>query len=249
MPGRFDPERSGTLVGQVTWEGEFPRPPVFLHAVARSDGLGLTYITADNPNRPLIDLVTRGVGQAVVFLRGINPVDARPWDHPPVQVEVGGGRIEILQGEYRGRCGFLRLGESFVARSIEPSLHILRGRGDAFFGLTLPDAGSTTTRVLRQTGRVELSSGTGLYWARADLFVSDHPYLTRTDPEGRFRIDGIPAGTHEVVLWHPGWEPLRHERDPDSTAITRMTYSPPLVRSLTIEIVPGGVTSQNFSLP
>ncbi len=247
--GRFDPERTGTLVGHVTWEGALPRPPAFLHAVARSDGLGLTYMSVDNPNRPRIDSTTRGVGEVIVYFRGVNPADARPWDHPPVQVEIGSGRIEVLQGDYRGRCGFLRLGDSFFARSTEPSFHILRGRGDDFFSLTLPDLGSTVTRALRQAGRVELSSGTGLYWARADIFVSEHPYLARTDPEGRYRIEAVPEGTYEVVVWHPGWEPLRHERDPDSTAITRMTYSPPLVRSETIEIFKGGVTSQDFRLP
>jgi hypothetical protein len=249
VDSRFDPWRAGTIVGRVTWTGEVPQPPGFLQALVRPDGFGLTYFTAENPNRPLIDAGSRGVANAVVSLRGIDPARAKPWDLPPVQVEIGNGRIEVRQGPHQGRSGFVRVGGEISARSTEPSFHILRGRGDDFFSLTLPEAGRPTTRVLRKPGRVELSSGTGLYWARADLFVSEHPYLTRTDSQGRFRIEQVPAGPCEVVVWHPGWDPLRQERDPDSTAIVRMVYSAPLVRAESVDVPAGGVAERGFTLP
>jgi hypothetical protein len=33
------------------------------------------------------------------------------------------------------------------------------------------------------------------------ILVSDHPYFAVTDAEGNFLIEGIPAGTYEVVCW------------------------------------------------
>ena len=31
--------------------------------------------------------------------------------------------------------------------------------------------------------------------------MSDHPYFTLTDADGRFTLDGVPGGKAEVVVW------------------------------------------------
>jgi plastocyanin len=41
----------------------------------------------------------------------------------------------------------------------------------------------------------------------AFIFVFAHPYFDVTDGQGRFRIDGIPPGTHTLVLWNETIEP------------------------------------------
>jgi len=38
-------------------------------------------------------------------------------------------------------------------------------------------------------------------WMKTWVLVSDHPYFAVTDSNGKFSIDGIPAGTYEVVCW------------------------------------------------
>ena len=38
-------------------------------------------------------------------------------------------------------------------------------------------------------------------WMKAWVLVSDHPYFAVTDSNGNFSIDGIPAGSYEVVCW------------------------------------------------
>lgn len=227
----FDPAKAGCITGQVNWNGAIPETPGFLYGVPRPDGLGFAFRTVENPNRPHIDAKTRAVADAVVFLRGIDLASSRPWDLPPVRVEVGDGRITVAQGERRSRVGFVRRGDAISVASSEPKYHVLRGRGDAFFSLTLPEPDRPVSRTLTQPGRVELSSGTGMYWASADLLVADHPYYTLTDTDGRFAFDRVPAGKVEVVVWLPGWTPARQERDPDSTTVTRQSYAPPLERT------------------
>ena len=39
-------------------------------------------------------------------------------------------------------------------------------------------------------------------WMGAWIGVFDHPYFAVTDVDGKFTIDGLPAGTYEVVAWH-----------------------------------------------
>ena len=38
-------------------------------------------------------------------------------------------------------------------------------------------------------------------WMKSWALVLDHPYFAVTDASGNFLIDGIPAGTYEVVCW------------------------------------------------
>ena len=41
----------------------------------------------------------------------------------------------------------------------------------------------------------------------AFIFVFAHPYFDVTDGQGRYRIDGVPAGSHQLVLWNESIEP------------------------------------------
>jgi plastocyanin len=47
----------------------------------------------------------------------------------------------------------------------------------------------------------------------AFIFVFAHPYFAVTDGQGRFRIDGAPAGAHQIVLWN-------ETIDPETRAVT-----------------------------
>jgi plastocyanin len=40
----------------------------------------------------------------------------------------------------------------------------------------------------------------------AFILVFAHRYFAATDPEGRYRIDGLPAGSYTVVAWNDGQE-------------------------------------------
>ena len=244
----FDPAACGTVTGRVTWTGPVPAVGDFPNHRPKPDGT-YVYQMAKNPHAPRVNEASKGVAGAVVWLRGIDPARARPWDHPPAAVEIGNQSITVVQGERRRRVGFVRQGDAVTASSVEPVYHVLRGRGDAFFSLALPEPGKPVTRTLAAPGRVELSSGAGLYWMRANLFVADHPYFAVTNAEGRFTLERVPAGPVTVVAWHPNWEAARFERDPDSTMITRMTYKPPLERTAAVDLTRGAAVEVGLVLP
>ena len=47
------------------------------------------------------------------------------------------------------------------------------------------------------------------------LYVSDAPWMARTDREGHAQLAGLPAGRYEVRVWHPRLKP----RQPDLVTI------------------------------
>ncbi len=244
----YDPEKTGSITGRVSWHGPFPTPPQFTHRTPKEGG-GFQYRNAENPNRPNIAHNSRAVSDAVVFLRTLDASKARSWDLPKVTVEMASTGIVVVQGEHRGRSGFVRRGDSISMISTESVYHVLRGRGDAFFRLTLPQPNQPISRTLVEPGRVELSSGSGLYWLRADLFVTDHPYYTHTNKDGSFTLNNVPVGPAEVIVWLPGWESVATERDPDSQGISRMTYSPPIEKVATVMVEAKQTTTAEVIVP
>jgi hypothetical protein len=181
-----------------------------------------------NPYAPTIG-PDGGVASAVVYLRGIDPRQGRPWSHPPVLVEMRDHRLQVVQGSRRGPVGFVRAGDraEFVSRL--SSFETVQARGSAFFTLTLPHADRIRSRTLASPGLVELASAAGHFWMRGHLFVDHHPYYTCSDAHGRFSLELVPAGEYDVVAWHPNWRITREERNPDSFRIQKVAFASPLV--------------------
>ena len=221
----FDAAKTGRVAGRVVWAGPIPDPPPFLFAQPRPDGVGLTYQSPANPNRPRVDPKTRAVAGAVLFLRGIDPAASRPWDLPAVTVEMGAGKITVVQGDRRDR-GLRPSRKSFSAKSVERSSHPpARGRR-----VLQPHAAGPDRRDAALPVRAAWS-----YRAAADC-TGARTYSSRSTllHGHRRRVGSVwnksPAGRVEVVAWVPGWDVARQDRNPDTTAVSEMTFTPPVER-------------------
>lgn len=244
----FDPTTAGHVRGQVTWSGPVPDVPSFSHSVSVPDGSPRSSQSYPNPHTPRVDSRTRGVANAVVFLRDIDARRSRPWDHPAVLVEQRDHQLFVRQGDVDSLYGFVRRGDSVTMVSRQPVLHALQANGAAFFALSFPDPDCPLSRRLTEPGVVELSSAVGYYWARAYLFVADHPYYARTDAEGRFALPQVPAGRWELVCWLPNWHEVRRERDPEHGQLWRVIFHPPLQRTQVVPLSPSQTVEAHFEV-
>jgi hypothetical protein len=232
----------------VTWAGDLPRvPPFRVWPDGSLDDPDRAKQDEPNPNAPAIDPTGRGVANAVVFLRGLDPDRARPWDHLPARVEQRGRRFHVLQGEADGHLGFVRRGDPVEMVSRDKVFHSLHAGGAAFFTLPFPNPGQPRSRALVEKGIVELTSAAGYYWMRAYLFVDDHPYYTRTDSQGRFTLSQVPPGRYELVCWLPNWAEERHDRDPETALITRLHFRRPVERLKPMTLGPRATSEASFT--
>lgn len=245
----FNPASCGEVTGFVTWVGPIPTVLPASQTVPRADGSGLDTRPVPLANAPRIDRFTRALEGAVVYLRGVNPATAKPWDLPPASVEFRDAQLLVRQGERLARAGFVRRGDSVAMQSAEPVFHLLRARGAEFFTLAFPEPRRPLARAFNSCGRVELTGADGSYWQAADLFVCDHPYYAVTDAEGRFRFANVPAGRYALVAWHPNWEVTRTERNPESGLPARLVYARPLESSRPVAVTRGRTTPANLMLP
>jgi hypothetical protein len=245
----FNPETAGEISGEVIWHGPIPSAPPFETQALPTPNeiLGKKQLRA-NPNLPKIDPSTHGVANAVVYLRNA-PIDqSKPWDHPPVRVEMRGCEFHIVQGTADSGVGFVRLGDMVQMISVDKYFHLLHAAGAAFWNYAFPDPGMPLSRELDKSGIVELSSGAGYYWMRAYLFVAEHPYFTRTDKDGRFTLPQVPPGHYEAVCWLPNWRKAGHERDPESGTINRWFFCDPIETTCKVDVAQKRTSEIQFGL-
>src|SRR5262249_54473571 len=142
IPSVFDAKATGEFHGQVTWEGEVLAAPPFETQPVPLAGeiLGRKQIRP-NPNVPTIDRKARGVRNAVVYLRDVDFQTSKPWDHPPVRVEMRDCQFHIIQGLDESAIGFVRRGEPVRMVSADSHFHMLHADGTVFWNFAFPDPG------------------------------------------------------------------------------------------------------------
>lgn len=121
------------------------------------------------------------------------------------------------------RCQFEPLvvaavtGSTINVFSRDRAVHDLKfyreGKGEPVAWVHTVDDGEVvpTEKVADTPGIVEVRC-TLHPWVRAYVAVFDHPYFAVTDEQGTFRIEGLPAGTYGVKVWHQGMDRPTEQR-------------------------------------
>jgi hypothetical protein len=245
---QHDPAQTGTIRGQVTWTGPLPTVSSYRSpSNPLAEGSGGDWQNWPNPHTPRITR-SLGLASAVVFLQEVDPQKSRPWNHPPARVEVREHQLHIIQGDTASSVGFVRRGEGVEFVSHQDSFVSLQMRGDDFFALPLPDRDQPRPHSFPRSGVVELMAGSGQFWMRGYLFVTEHPYFVRADAQGCFVLSAVPAGNYQLVCWHPDWREAGRELDADTGLVWRVTYRPPLCQVRNLAVAPGQTTEASFNL-
>jgi hypothetical protein len=244
---QFDQATAGIVSGQVVWSGTAPVVSPF-HAPVSPFVEQRAHDWRDwpNPHAPVIDPKSGGVRDAVVFLRGVDPRRSKPWDLPPVEVELRDYQIRVRQGPALGKYGIIRQGARVEMASRQSEFFSLHAAGAEFFTFAFADQDQVVARRLDHRGLIELTSASGYFWARAYLFVDDHPYYTLTDVAGRFRLTQVPPGRYEMVCWLPNWKVRSHDRDLETCYLVRVAFEPPLQLVQEVEVAPGAAVTVSF---
>jgi plastocyanin len=136
-------------------------------------------------------------------------------------------------------------GDRVRVRNSDPVLHNTHGRlGKAtVFNLALPnkDQMIDVTKRLTKPGVVRVLCDAHPHMM-AWLIVHDSPYYAVTDDRGAFKIDGLPAGTYKVTMWHEGFRPKGVDKD------GRPAYEDPITVTRDVTVAPGGAASIDFDL-
>ena len=72
----------------------------------------------------------------------------------------------------------------------------------SLFNAAFPIKGMKIKKKIKKSGMVEFSCDAGHHWMKAFVYISPHPYVDVTSPDGTFELPQIPPGTYTLKAWH-----------------------------------------------
>jgi plastocyanin len=188
------PGRTGTarISGVVRLTGSAPPPS----RVARGSAPECRK-NAPPPRESSVQLGPGGaIAEAFVWIREGVPEGDYPIPQDPVVVDQRGC-------EYVPRVIGVRAGQPVAFRNDDDALHNVHalGRDGNSFNFGMPLAGMETKRTFPDH-EVMVPIGCDVHpWMRAYAGVVRHPFFAVTSADGKYSLQGLPAGSYVVEAW------------------------------------------------
>lgn len=185
--------QSGTIVGTVHLEGAAPAGAT--HQVGSDSarcGASIVEHVVEQRNGALGEVVVWlddiRTGKAPSELRRIELSHEHCQFTPRMLVTSAPSTLNVLNDD----------------RAVHVTTVARLGASKPLLSIPFSDNGQVvpTELAARESGVVEVRCQQHP-WARAYVASFDHPYFALTGPDGRFRLDSVPAGRYTLKLWHP----------------------------------------------
>jgi plastocyanin len=136
-----------------------------------------------------------GLANVVVSIEGVSGAAARPT---AVTLDQAGC-------VFSPHVQAVSVGSTLVAGNSDPILHNVHATiGDrTLFNAAMPIQNvKLPPRKLDKAGVVSIKCDAGHTWMSAFIVVKPHGLVAVTGADGKFRVDGVPAGSYTAELWH-----------------------------------------------
>lgn len=192
----------GNLVGTVTFDGSMPNLADLVAAGDASVKDATVCAVAAVPDESLVvNQANKGIANVVIFLEkkpaAIKPELAAPPTTPVTFDQKG--------------CRFLphlltvRVGQPVLVVSDDGVPHntkTLPVRNNAFNKVIAPNDRSGVNCDYTRAEPNPINVRCDYHpWMSAYHFPVDHPYVAVSDQDGKFKIEGLPAGKHAISVW------------------------------------------------
>ena len=180
----------GTVTGQAAFSGEAPKP------AAVNTG---TDPACSGARNDAVLLGKDGKTLRNVLVRVVDaPAEASAaTERPPVVIQQRGCVYQPrVSGAVTGQQVLVGNGDEALH-----NVHAYQGKKTLLNRAQLP--GAKEIRVALPAGADVVQLKCDIHpWMLAHVVVSPSPYFAVTDAEGRFHIEGVPAGTWQLEAWH-----------------------------------------------
>lgn len=201
--GATEAKGYGSLSGTITFDGDAPAPKPLIAAGDSTVKDAAVCAAVAIPDESLVvNPSSKGVANVVIFLEkrpaNIKPELAKPPEEPAMFDQKG--------------CRFMphvltvQVGQPMLIISKDNAshnTHTYPKRSSSFSQLIAPNENKGVPLNYKKPEASPLEVKCDFHpWMKAYHFPVDHPYVAVTDENGKFKIDGLPAGKHAFNIWH-----------------------------------------------
>ena len=183
---------AGTLKGHVKYDGKSPkkkRLKMDADPVCGSSHSGAVYgenfkVSADG-----------SMAEAIVYLKSVKYSDGAPSE--PVV-------LDQKRCVYSPHVLGMVAGQELLIKNSDKTLHNIHSmpKVNKEFNFAMPKVVKEKKTTFKKSEPAPFYIKCDVHpWMKSWILVSDHPYYAVTDANGNFSIDGIPAGTYDIVCW------------------------------------------------
>lgn len=191
------PNGYGDFVGVIRWQGEIPKTPVLVEKGGRVKDAEVCAVRDIPDESLLISEKNQGVANVFVYLER-SPEHAMNLERLTTPV------LHSKNCRLFPHAQILRTDVECELKNDNATIenfHFYPERNDAF-NQVLAAGGRAAVKHRRPETKPFPVKSDYHYWVSAWLLPLDHPYAAITDKQGRFFIEGLPAGEHTFVVWH-----------------------------------------------
>ncbi|MFO1022614.1 MAG: carboxypeptidase regulatory-like domain-containing protein [Planctomycetales bacterium] len=205
---------TGTISGQIVLDGDVPEMPPLVKKGDATAKDPAVCAAADVPDDALVvNPKNKGIANVFVFL------GKAPKDMPAALKKSKDKEVVFDQ---KG-CRFLphalmvRTDQTVLVKSsdsVSHNTHTFPLRNSATNTTINPNDQTGVPFKMPSMERVPVQVKCDIHpWMKAYWLVLDHPYGAVTDEDGKFKIEGLPEGKHEFMIWQekPGFINRKYE--------------------------------------
>jgi hypothetical protein len=95
------------------------------------------------------------------------------------------------------------VGSELLLKNSDPILHTVHARmgNETLFNVGLPKWRRVTKR-LERAGVIKINCDVLHTWMSAAIVITESPFFALTDAAGDFKVDNMPVGEYDMVVWH-----------------------------------------------
>ncbi len=193
----------GSVSGQFLYGGEPPQPKVLVKkgdTNVRDDAVSAAQTIYSE--ELLIDPDTKGIANVFVYLRK-RPTEVHPAlegkELPPIMFDSVGR-------QFTPHALIARAGQRIQAVNADPiytNVHVYPARNPGYNVAVQRQDRQGVPLTFKYPERQPFAVKSDIHtWMKSYWLILDHPYAALTDKEGRFTIKNLPAGRHQLTVWH-----------------------------------------------
>ena len=227
---------TGRIRGMVQLKGNAPAPrfePITENQHVCGSRVGVTRLAVGKD---------KGVQHAFIYLDGVPSSESfRPRESL---------LVDQKDCQYVPHALVVPAGSKIDITNSDPILHNVHAHQitdqgqTTLFNIAQPVQGQRmSVDTSLKPGIVYLTCEAGHPWMSGYVFVANHPFVTLTDADGGFVIEGVPPGKYRIKMWHEGVI-LRQ----NIKSLQRYEYEEPYETTQEVTVEANGEAVVNFDL-